>query len=220
MKKFRILLVCHLSPAVGIGHLSRLLALAKNLKQNKEVYPEFLIFGDLFKQDELSNFDKQIYPIDYDLDKAVDEYIDRKKIRLIVFDLYPNFVSSNLEINFKRWKSKDIILVGIDSLLEYRNIFDLIWIPSFNFDSKEYSKSSCVIRSGWDCFLIEKKLNHKYWCDGNKVLVLTGGSDPSKLGETLPVEIDKSLKENSEIVWIRGPFSDPPKIPKERRLNC
>ena len=44
----KILLVCYVSPMIGLGHLSRLLALAQTLKKDKKIIPEFLIFGDLF----------------------------------------------------------------------------------------------------------------------------------------------------------------------------
>ena len=49
----KILLVCYVSPKIGLGHLSRLLALAQTLKKDKKIVPEFLIFGDLIKKDEL-----------------------------------------------------------------------------------------------------------------------------------------------------------------------
>ena len=52
----KILLVCYISRKIGLGHLSRLLALAQTLKKDKKIIPEFLIFGDLIKKDELNNF--------------------------------------------------------------------------------------------------------------------------------------------------------------------
>ena len=39
------------------------------------------------------------------------------------------------------------------------------------------------------------------------------------LGKSLPNEIDQILDKNSEIHWVRGPFSKEPKIPKKRRLS-
>ena len=51
-----ILLVCHVGPEIGIGHLSRLAALAEALKKDNYVIPEFLIFGDFIKKDTLANF--------------------------------------------------------------------------------------------------------------------------------------------------------------------
>jgi len=48
---------------------------------------------------------------------------------------------------------------------------------------------------------------------------LTGGGDVSNLGKTLPVQLDGLLDENTEIHWVRGPFSGSPNLPKKCRLN-
>ena len=40
-----LLLVCYAGSKVGIGHLSRLLALADTLRKDDNVIPEFLIFA-------------------------------------------------------------------------------------------------------------------------------------------------------------------------------
>ena len=52
----KVLLVCYVGAEIGIGHLSRLLALAEVLKEKNNIISEFLIFGDLVKKKELSNF--------------------------------------------------------------------------------------------------------------------------------------------------------------------
>jgi spore coat polysaccharide biosynthesis predicted glycosyltransferase SpsG len=52
-----------------------------------------------------------------------------------------------------------------------------------------------------------------------KVLILTGGSDVAKLSRTLPVQLNESLGKNVELHWVRGPFSEPPILPDECRLE-
>jgi spore coat polysaccharide biosynthesis predicted glycosyltransferase SpsG len=52
-----------------------------------------------------------------------------------------------------------------------------------------------------------------------KVLILTGGSDISNLGRTLPAQLDELLDKNIELHWVKGPFSSAPNLPKECRLN-
>ena len=81
-------------------------------------------------------------------------------------------------------KKQNIFIIGIDSLIEYCDILDLVWIPSFNFDTTKHSNCKSLLRSGWDTYLIQKRLNHKKWNPGSKILVLTGGSDVSNLGKT------------------------------------
>ena len=51
------------------------------------------------------------------------------------------------------------------------------------------------------------------------MLLLTGGSDTSNLGKTLPVLLDKLLDSHVELHWVRGPFSSAPNLPKKCRLN-
>jgi UDP-N-acetylglucosamine:LPS N-acetylglucosamine transferase len=126
---------------------------------------------------------------------------------------------NNLEEFFRRLKRRNICLVGIDSLLEHRNIFDLLWIPSFNFDCGKFEECSSLLKSGWDSFLIQKLLPHKAWVGGSRVLVLTGSGDVSGLGKILPAELDKFLGEEVEVHWVRGPFSSAPYLPKTCRLT-
>ena len=52
-----------------------------------------------------------------------------------------------------------------------------------------------------------------------KILILTGGSDVSNLGKTLPIQLDELLDKNTEVHWVRGPFSSEPNLPKKCRLK-
>jgi spore coat polysaccharide biosynthesis predicted glycosyltransferase SpsG len=116
-------------------------------------------------------------------------------------------------------KQQNIFIIGIDSLIEYCDILDLIWIPSFNFDINKHSNCKSLLRSGWDTYLIQKRLNHKKWRSGSKILVLTGGSDISNLGKTLPTQLDQILDKNSEVHWVKGPLSDDPILPERQKLK-
>jgi spore coat polysaccharide biosynthesis predicted glycosyltransferase SpsG len=51
------------------------------------------------------------------------------------------------------------------------------------------------------------------------VLILTGGSDISNLGKTLPSQLDQILDNNSELHWVKGPLSKDPNLPEKCRLN-
>ena len=216
---FGVLLVCHVSSKIGIGHLSRLLALAQELRKNNCINAEFLIFGDVFKKDELSGFNVYSRLIESDFTVAVEEILQINDFHAVIFDLYPKHNINDPGDFFMRLKGRNICLVGIDSLLEHCNTFDLLWIPSFNFDFGNYNECSSLLRSGWDTFLIQKRLTHKDWIGGSRVLVLTGGSDVSGLGEILPVELDRLLDEDVEVHWVRGPFSTAPHLPKKCRLT-
>ena len=219
MKTFNILLVCHVDAGIGIGHLSRLLALAQELRKNKNITPEFLIFGELIKKEELSNFKVHTFSLTESFFSSVESTIEANNIYGVVFDIYPKYDIANLDVLFTRLKQRNICLISIDSLIEHCNVLDLIWVPSFNFDCNKYTDCTSILRSGWDSFLIQKRLRHKDWTPGTKVLILTGGSDVSNLGKTLPIQLDELLVKNTDIHWVRGPFSGSPNLPKKCRLN-
>lgn len=215
----KVLLVCFVSAKVGLGHLSRLLALAQNLKKDKKVIPEFLIFGELIQKDELDSFVVHNFPVGNDFTQTIQDLLEDNNFKAIVIDVYQNYNISNLHDLFKQLKQQNIFLISIDSLIEHCDILDLIWIPSFNFDITKYTNCKSLLRSGWGSYLIQKRLNNKEWKPGSKILVLTGGSDISNLGNTLPTQIDQILDKNSEVHWVKGPLSANPKLPEKQKLK-
>jgi spore coat polysaccharide biosynthesis predicted glycosyltransferase SpsG len=219
LDEFRILLICHVSSEIGIGHLSRLLALGQELRKDNNVIPEFLIFGDFIKKDELTDFNVHTFSLADDFVTTIKNILELNNFNTLVFDLCPKHNIDNLDKLFIQLKQRNVCLIGIDSLIEHCNILDLIWVPSFNFDCGKYANCTSILKSGWGSFLIQKRLQHKNWTPGSKVLILTGGSDVSNLGETLPIQLDELLDKNIEAHWVRGPFSGEPNLPKKCRLN-
>jgi len=219
LNTLRVLLVCHISSEIGIGHLSRLLALAETLRKDNNVIPEFLIFGDFIKKDELANFNIHAFSLTDDFIDTIENILKISNFDTLIFDLYPEHNIDNLGKIFVQLKRRNIYLISIDSLIEHCNILDIIWMPSFNFDCGKYTDCTSVLKSGWDSFLIQKRLRHKNWTPGSKVLVLTGGSDVSNLGEILPVQLDELLDKSTEVHWVKGPFSGSPNLPNKCRLN-
>ena len=214
-----VLLVCYVSSKIGIGHLSRLLALAETLRKDNKVIPEFLIFGNIIKKGDLEKFKVHSFSLEDDFVDTINKTLINNEYTVLIFDLYPNHNIDNLNELFKHLKQRDLHLISVDALIEYCDILDLIWIPSFNYDFSGYSYCSSVLKSGWDSFLIQKRLEHTEWSPGSKVLILTGGSDVSKLGKTLPTQLDEVLGKDAEVHWVRGPFSRAPNLPNSCRLN-
>jgi len=215
----RILLICQVHSNIGIGHLSRLLALAETLRKDNRLVPEFLIFGDPIKKADLAKFRVHSFPMTADFSNTINKILSTNEHAVLVFDCYPNIIHDNLKKLFKQMKKRGLILISIDALIEHCDILDLIWVPTFNFDFSEHTHCNSILKSGWDSFLIQKRLKHTKWSPGSKVLVLTGGSDVAKLAETLPAQLDEMLGEDTDIHWVRGPFSDAPILPNIRRLN-
>ena len=215
----KVLLVCFISPKIGVGHLSRLLALAQVIRKNDKLIPEFLIFGNFFKAKELSDFKIHQFLLEDNFKITIKNILETDNFDSIVFDLYPKHNIDNISELFAQLKQRNICLISVDSLIEHCNILDLIWVPSFNFDCSKYADCTSILKSGWGSFLIQKRLQNKDWSPGSQVLVLTGGSDASNLGKTLPIQLDELLPRGVNIHWVRGPFSSKPNLPKECRLN-
>ena len=208
-----ILLICQVSSEVGIGHLHRLLALAKTLNQDKIILPEFVIFGDNIKNTELDCFRTHFFSYSCDVEATINTFSNENNYSALVFDLYPDYPTDNLSSMFKLLKQSNNKLISIDSLIEYDDMLDLIWLPSLYFNIKKINKNSHKFRYGWDTFLIQKRCESKIWSPGSRVLILTGGSDIYKLGDKLPTELDKILKDETSVHWVRGPFSSEPILP-------
>jgi spore coat polysaccharide biosynthesis predicted glycosyltransferase SpsG len=215
----RVLLVCQVSSKIGIGHLSRLLALAETLRKDNKVVPEFLIFGDLIKKDELDKFKVHSFSFEYEFVDTINRTLLTNRYAILIFDLYPNHNIDNINELFKQLKQRKLYLIGVDALIEYCDILDLIWVPAFYFDFSKYAHCNSVLKSGWDSFLIQKRLEHTEWSPGSRILILTGGSDVSKLGKTLPAQLEAALGRDAKVHWVRGPFSDAPILPNKCRLN-
>ena len=87
----KVLLVCNVNQDIGIGHLSRLLALANTLKKDNRVIPEFLIFGNLIKKDELENYKIHNFSLDSDFILIINKILRSNKFDLLVFDIIQNY---------------------------------------------------------------------------------------------------------------------------------
>ena len=85
----KILLVCCVSSMIGMGHISRMLVLANKLKSTNLVTPEFLIFGDLVKKNELTNFNVHNYSLEKNFVTSLENIVDEITLDAVIFDIYP-----------------------------------------------------------------------------------------------------------------------------------
>ena len=207
-----------MSTSVGLGHLTRLLALAHSLKEHSAIKIKLIIFGEPLEKEELKSMDTQFISLSQNFENLIKTKVNLFNPNVIVFDLHQKFLPINIEKLFVWLKGYAIQLVSIDSLVDYSHVLDLVWMPSFYFDTKKTPNCTGKLKSGWDSFLIQKRLTATRWKPGEKVLILTGGSDVKNLSKTLPIILDKSLRKGSEAHWVQGPFSMKPKLPKKQRL--
>ena len=215
----RVLLVCHAGVKLGLGHLTRMLALAAALERDARPEVRLLIQGDRIERADLSGFDHSFIDLDADLFDAVTEVCDRFEQSVVVFDLHPKLLPSDFADRSAGLRKRHVRLVGVDSLLPVCDSLDLTWIPSLLVGDAEVAGCDRTVYWGWDSFLISKRLSAEEWAPGAKVLVLTGGSDVARQRDTLPVLLDARLPDGSEIWWVQGPFASAPVLPAEPRLE-
>ena len=152
----RILLICHVTAETGIGHLSRLLALAEELKQNNNISVEFMIFGYMMKENQLAEYKHTSFHLMQTLQVEINKLQEINNYDVMIFDLFPKKIIVNINELFINLKKKNTCLISMSSLIEHRNILDLVWIPSFNFNTNQHAISSDNIKSGWNPIVVQK----------------------------------------------------------------
>lgn len=213
----KVLFVCHAGAGTGLGHLTRSLVAARSLQIEPGFDVQFLVQGDTVDRPDLMRFEHRFIPFGGDLSDAVLQQATSGKIDLVVFDVHSRHVPSGMAALLSELKHLGCKLVTIDahpSLYEY---LDLVYIPSFRFTPPEGAELN-RFHYGWDHYLLNVSEPPAVWKTGRSVLVLTGGSDATSLGQTLPALLDSSLPAGSEIQWVVGPFASEPRFPLPQRL--
>lgn len=213
---YRILFVCQASPQIGLGHLARCLVLAKKIKQELKAQISFIIQGQAIIHDELSQYNH--YFVD-DLNQAVENHIQQNQINFIVFDLPKKHLPENFEALLTKVHHQKIKIIGIDEMLCLGQFLDLALKPSIIISDEEKKQVTCPLLWGGDCFLLKVEQPKKEWSEGNKLLILTGGSDAAGLGQIWPNLLDQLLPSSIEAHWVVGPYARPPLIPDQAQLK-
>lgn len=212
------LMVCHAGAGIGLGHLSRSLTMARALQDRAFAGVRLMIQGEPVERADLALIPHRYIGSAEDLSAAILREVSEKQTDVIVFDIHPQRIPKNLSDMLAQLRTQRIHLVAIDSLLEFCDQFDFVQVPSFYVDPDRTSRCRKPIYFGWDSYLLENSYSKNIWSPGNKVLVLTGGSDATHLGRSLPIELDNKLPAGTEVHWVRGPYAEPPLPPAQPRL--
>lgn len=214
-----VLIVCHAGSRVGLGHLTRSLAVARILRQAFDVSIRFLIQGEPIAHPELQQFEHDFLPIGETLAKQIEWRLEKWVPQLIIFDLFPEWLPidmAKLLINLRAAACK---IIAVDSLLSYRDHLDLIVMPSFRCPPEVVKSQGAPLIYGWDCFLLNAKACPRLWRRGSHVLVLSGGADVTGLGQRLPRLLLNILPDNAEVNWVTGPYAKQPDFPESSTLT-
>ena len=213
------LLVCHAGSGVGLGHLSRAIAVSRALQDAVFAGVRILIQGDQVARKALDLIPHRYVASDEPFPDAVRREVLAKRPDVVLFDIHSRWITPDLLPLFAELKAASIRLVAIDSLLEYCDEFDLTLVPSFFVEPNKVANCHRSLLYGWEYYLLPKPEPRGPWSSGNKALVLTGGSDATNLGQTLPEALDGGLPIGTEVHWVQGPFAEPPRVPAAQRLR-
>lgn len=212
----RALFVCYAGSEFGIGHLSRLLSVALQLKKRRSILIDFLIISRDINKKKLKKFSYELVFLESDLISEIEKKINKNSYDLIVYDLFKEAKLNNIGQHLKNIRKKGIKIIAIDCLVNLHKFIDLVWIPSFYFPLYQKIKN---INYGWGCYLLQKKNSKINYKDNDEIIILTGGSDTAKLGDKLPAVIDDMFQIGQKVTWVQGPYASSPIIPENNRLN-
>lgn len=213
-----VVIVCHAGSSLGLGHLSRSIVVARALHDELGANVKLLIQGEPVQRADLKKYRHEFIKFGENLQDRVQEQAMRINAQLVVLDLHPNLVPERIEkllIALRKGKCK---VIAIDGLISQRDNLDLIFIPSFCFSPLKAIVNATPILFGWDCFLLNVKCSPVNWNPGRQVLALTGGSDATALGNSLPMRLNESLPVDAELHWVTGPYAKQPVWPVSPRL--
>ena len=204
-------LIAQSGSKTGLGHVKRCITLYHFLKSNTSLNPLFYVFSH-----EIINLNLDIKDYTYiyqeiNFEILIKNLFDKKR-QIFIFDLNEQEFSLEFTFFLKNLKtSQNTLIVSIDSLLSYKNLIDYYFIPSFYYSEKLKNLDKKKLSFGWDHYLINNNFSPEIKTFKlKKLLILTGGSDVSNLGEKLPVKIDEIIDIKCDINWVIGPFAKTP----------
>lgn len=213
------LVVCHAGAGWGLGHLTRSLVVTQALQQELGATVRFLIQGDPVQRGDLAQFDHQFLSIDANLGDTIRQQVQLIDAQVVVLDLHPRLVPTDIDVLLTVLRQGGCKVIGVDGLLSHRHNLDLIFIPSFRFFPPDGLTGTAPILFGWDCFLLNVKRSAVEWKTGRQVIALTGGSDATCLGRTLPTLLNAALPGGTALHWVTGPYAQQPVWPVAPRFS-
>ncbi|WP_262691439.1 cytidylyltransferase domain-containing protein [Kordiimonas aestuarii] len=198
-----VAIITEAGPSVGMGHLSRCLAVAAALQDYLGARAELFIMGEPVEREELKLIPHQWLSAD-DLVDA----LDNRVLDGCVVDVQA--VMPELA-TFLGAAKNDFPCVGIDTAREDEALFDHIWVPSFYGCPARQSRLGGKLSFGWDHFLLPSAVGASGHAD-NGLIVLTGGGDVAGLGQVWPPLIEARVTKQTPVSWVQGPYAAAPDI--------
>ena len=213
----RCLVVCQAGEGVGLGHLMRSIVAARYLQKLLNAEIQFLIQGDAVDPSILGGLTFEAISKDQDLGFALQKSAKFFDPDVMVMDLFGPWVPHNLSNKLKSFKGQ-VKLVAIDALDGCLSLLDLLFIPSF-LQPKDAEQLPVNTVFGWDCFLLNVLAKRESVQTQSRVLVLTGGTDATGLGQTWPALLNNALPAEALVDWVTGPYAKTPLWPTNPKVH-
>jgi len=214
-----VLIVCHAGSSLGLGHLTRSLVIAKAFREHLGAEVHLLIQGETIQRTDLSEYDHMFIGLGNNLLESVSEFAQVTAAKVVVFDLHPRLVPADIDRLLIELRKGHCKIISVDGFITHQGNLDLVFIPSFGFSPPEGFCCAVPVLYGWDCFLLNVISPFSEWMYGKKVLVLTGGTDATGLGKSLPMLLNEALLVDTELHWVTGPYSEQPVFPVSPKFS-
>jgi spore coat polysaccharide biosynthesis predicted glycosyltransferase SpsG len=215
----KALIVCHAGVGVGLGHLTRARVVARALHQELGAQVHLLVQGEAVALDATDVLSHRFVPGHARLADAITVWVQQEAPQLVVFDLHPKQVPSDIDGMLGDLRARGCKLIAVDALASHSRFLDLVFIPGFQFRPPANEGEAATFVFGWDCFLLNVRQAPRPWRAGRNVLALSGGSDATNLGQSWPSLLNASLPRSSTLNWVTGPFAQQPVWPQTPRIT-
>lgn len=205
----KVSLFCHVSAAIGLGHLRRCSQIANGLQERLGLGTELYVAGEPRPLPWLSG------KVSWVADEAAQlQALEADRAALWIIDLHPDFTDMTAwREACARARARGQHLIALDRLEGLLPEADLLFIPGFYTTLQD-----ARVASGWGNYLFQPVVNQPTLPPS--LLVLTGGSDALGYGAWLPALLEAQVPAHYRIDWVQGPYAPPPALPATPRWNC
>ena len=194
-----ILIRCDASKEIGLGHITRCLVLANELRDDKNrVYFAIKNYEIAIEKIKEQQFDMIVADDNFDYFKWIEDIIEQQKIDIFIGDIRDGFPIELISY----MKNKNILTVAIDEPSEYSKECDLCFYPPHA--SIDKSKYKGKVYQGLEYVILRDEFYKEYEKKKNdipNILVMMGGTDAYNLSYEVVKRINES-NENIEILVI------------------
>lgn len=214
----KIVLLAHCGESIGLGHLRRTMVLARALQDRFSAAVELLIVGDAVSLSGLELLPHHFIAAESGVNQLLQKLMSYRP-EAVVIDVATDRLKIDMGALLLQLRQQQVVTVAVDGLIKEHELLDLLCIPSFYLAPEWLGLAEQgKIMFGWDHYFFDPALQSRPWRGGNRVIVMTGGSDHYGMAAVWPAMLDSTLPAGTVISWIVGPYAKAPDLSVNSRL--